>query len=60
VKWWLIGLCVFGAYVVIPVFVYWLRHRPYNLRRGTQHIVFAGLLGHIVLVMIAVLVWVFW
>jgi hypothetical protein len=31
--------------VVWPLFFEWLRHRPYNLPRSTQHLVFAGLLG---------------
>lgn len=56
-KWWVVGCCLVGAYVVVPVYINWLRHRPHRLAEGTQHIVLAGLLVRGVPVAVAALVW---
>ena len=56
-KWWLVGCCLAAGYVVVPVYVHWLRHRPRRLTEGTQHIVLAGLVAQVLLVGAAALVW---
>jgi hypothetical protein len=55
-KWWTIGGCLFAAFIAVPVYVHWLRHRPHRLTVGTQHIVMAGLLVHCLLLGVAGLV----
>ena len=56
-KWWAMSGCFVTAYVVVPVYVHWLRQRPHRLTKGTQHIVMAGLLAQLVLVGVAALIW---
>ena len=55
-KRWVSGGFLMVAYLVIPVYVNWLRHRPRRLAEGTQHIVFAGLLAQGILVGVALLI----
>jgi hypothetical protein len=55
-KWWLVGGCLVAAYVVVPIYVNWLRHRPHRLTEGTQHIAMAGTLATVLLVIVAALI----
>lgn len=54
--WFLIG-CLVVAFLVVPAYVHWLRHRPHRLTQPTQHILLAGLLTQLVLVGTAWLLW---
>ena len=56
-KWWIVGGFLVGAYLAVPVYVHWLRHRSHRLTASTQHIVLAGLAAQVVLVGIALLMW---
>jgi hypothetical protein len=56
-KAWLVAGCFVTAYVVIPLIVNWMRHRPHRLTEPTQHIVLAGLLLQVLLVIGALLIW---
>lgn len=56
-KWWAVGGCLVMAYVAVPAYVHWLRHRPHRLTEGTQLIVLAGLAAQVVLVGVALLLW---
>jgi hypothetical protein len=53
VKWWLAGSLLLSAAVFVPSLVHWLRHRPHRLTQGTQHILWAGHVAQIVLVLAA-------
>ena len=53
-----VAVCFVTAYLVIPVVVNWMRHRPHRLTESTQHIVLAGLLLQVLLVLGALLA--FW
>lgn len=37
-----------AAYVIVPLATGWVRHRPRNLWRGTQHILLIGMLVHLI------------
>jgi membrane-anchored protein YejM (alkaline phosphatase superfamily) len=56
-KAWLVAGCFVTAYVIIPVIVHWMRHRPHRLTEPTQHIVLTGLLLQVLLVFGALLIW---
>ncbi len=58
-KWWLAGGCS-AAVLVVPMYVNWLRHRPHRLEVGTQHIVMAGLLAQMALIVAAALILWLW
>jgi hypothetical protein len=55
-KAWIVAGCFVTAYVVIPVTVNWMRHRPHRLTEPTHHLVLAGLFLQVLLVSGALLV----
>ncbi len=57
---WLSGGCLVLAYVVVPIYVNWLRHRPHRLMVGTQPILLAGQLTQLVLAVAALIIWLVW
>lgn len=48
----LFWFCIVAA-LAWPLFMEWLRHRPYNLPRQTQHLVMIGTIGFIVFLVCA-------
>ena len=56
-KRWLIFGGFVAAYVVIPVYINWLRHRPRLLKEPTQHIVLLGMLAQVVVLVLVGLIW---
>jgi hypothetical protein len=40
-----VGAAILVAGLAWQVYFHWLRHRPYNLERGTQHLAMAGSCG---------------
>ncbi|WP_162660001.1 hypothetical protein [Tuwongella immobilis] len=48
-------ICWLAAFVVVPMVINWLRHRPHRLTQGTQHLVAIGLGLQFLLLALAIL-----
>ena len=49
------GLALFAVGFAWACYCEWLRHRPYNLERGTQHLAMAGSCGFLLAATVGVI-----